>query len=83
MDIASILRFLTTFVFGWLVSKWPALENVQIFGESISELILIAFAVLGGVFLPQARSIVPKWLRDLIGWKTEEEKKAEATKTDG
>lgn len=73
MDIASILRFIVTFITGWLFSKWPALQSITIFDTPLSEIIFIGFAAIGGIFLPQARSFVPKWLRDILGWKTKEE----------
>lgn len=71
-DMNSIIKMVTTVAAGWLISKWPALEGLDIAGMSIQEIVFQAGIFLGAWFLPALRAEMPEWLRKLLGWDKQE-----------
>jgi len=73
MDFTAIARMLATIVVGWLSTKTGILPDADIAGYPLTEWIFWILLVVAGIFLPQAKHMLPEWLRKLLKWDKPEE----------
>lgn len=72
MDFKGILKMLASLITAFLAAKFGIGEGTQILGFDLSQIIIVTLAFIGGWVLPQLRSFVPKPIRDLVGWKVDD-----------